>query len=69
MNIYVQNLEWMENYNAPPAVVPKPSVLITKKFLPEAVAFLKQHADVDYEATDDGLTREALIQRLRNTGG
>jgi glyoxylate reductase len=43
--------------------VPKPSVLITKKFLPEAVEFLKQHADVDYEETDDGLTREVLIQR------
>jgi lactate dehydrogenase-like 2-hydroxyacid dehydrogenase len=45
--------------------VPRPKVLITKKFLPDAVELLKQHTDVDYEATDQGLSSAELIQRAQ----
>src|SRR5579864_4909887 len=40
-------------------------VLVTKRIFPGAIALLEQHADVDYEATDDGLTSPALIARAR----
>lgn len=43
----------------------KPSVLVTKRVYPEAVELLRQHCEVDYEATDDGLTAEELAERLR----
>jgi lactate dehydrogenase-like 2-hydroxyacid dehydrogenase len=43
----------------------KPHVLVTKRIYPEAVDFLRQHADVDYVGTDEGLTPEALIERAR----
>ena len=32
---------------------------------PEAIDYLKQHADVDYVSTDDGLSTDELIQRAR----
>ena len=38
-------------------------VLVTKWIFPEAIAVLEQHADVDYEATHEGLTSPALIAR------
>jgi lactate dehydrogenase-like 2-hydroxyacid dehydrogenase len=40
-------------------------VLVTKRIFPEAIALLQQHADVDYEAMDEGLTSPALIARAR----
>jgi D-3-phosphoglycerate dehydrogenase len=46
-----------------PAV--KPPVLITKRVYPEAVELLRERCEVDYEATDDGLTAEQLAERLR----
>jgi lactate dehydrogenase-like 2-hydroxyacid dehydrogenase len=39
--------------------------LITKRLFPETVAFLEQHAEVDYEPTADGLTSPELIARAR----
>jgi lactate dehydrogenase-like 2-hydroxyacid dehydrogenase len=42
-----------------------PCVLVTKRVYPEAIEFLKQHADVDYVSTDDGLSTEELIDRAR----
>jgi gluconate 2-dehydrogenase len=41
------------------------AILVTKRMFPETVAFLQQHAEVDYEATDDGLTSAELIARSR----
>jgi lactate dehydrogenase-like 2-hydroxyacid dehydrogenase len=41
----------------------RPTVLITKRLFPETVAFLQQHAEVDYESTADGLTSPELIAR------
>jgi lactate dehydrogenase-like 2-hydroxyacid dehydrogenase len=43
----------------------KPPVLITKRIYPEAIEYLKQHAEVDYAASDDGLTAEELLARVR----
>jgi lactate dehydrogenase-like 2-hydroxyacid dehydrogenase len=42
-----------------------PSVLVTKRIYKEAVDLLRQHADVDYVATDDGLSPSELIARAR----
>jgi lactate dehydrogenase-like 2-hydroxyacid dehydrogenase len=41
------------------------SVLVTKRIYPEAVEFIRQHADVDYVSTDDGLTADELIGRAK----
>ena len=43
----------------------RPTILVTKRLFPETVAFLQQHAEVDYEATADGLTSAELIARAR----
>jgi len=43
----------------------RPTILITKRLFPETVAFLEQHADVDYESSIDGLTSADLIARAR----
>jgi lactate dehydrogenase-like 2-hydroxyacid dehydrogenase len=43
----------------------KPPVLVTKRIYPEAIEYLKQHAEVDYAASDDGLTAEELLARVR----
>ena len=42
-----------------------PTILITKRLFPETVAFLEQHADVDYESSLDGLTSSELVARAR----
>jgi lactate dehydrogenase-like 2-hydroxyacid dehydrogenase len=43
----------------------KPRVLVTKRIYPEAIEYLEQHCEVDYEGTDRGLTAEELAQRIR----
>ena len=43
----------------------KPPVLVTKRIYPEAIEYLKQHAEVDYAASDDGLSPEELLDRIR----
>ena len=43
----------------------RPTILITKRLFPETVAFLEQHAEVDYVPTVDGLTSAELIARAR----
>ena len=43
----------------------KPAVLVTKRIYPEAIAYLKQHAEVDYADSDDGLTAAELAERIR----
>jgi len=42
-----------------------PSVLVTKRIYTEAIDLLRQHADVDYVSTDDGLSPSELILRAR----
>src|ERR1700693_1174490 len=46
-------------------VAMKPSVLVTKRIFPEAIEYLKEHCEVDYEETDDGLPSDQLLPRLR----
>jgi lactate dehydrogenase-like 2-hydroxyacid dehydrogenase len=41
------------------------SVLVTKRVYKEAIDFLRQHADVDYVSTDEGLLPSELILRAR----
>lgn len=43
----------------------RPSVLVTKRIYPEAIEFLKQHAEVDYNSSDDALSDSELIERAR----
>ncbi len=43
----------------------KPAVLVTKRIFPEAIEYLKEHCEVDYEETDDGLPSDQLLPRLR----
>jgi lactate dehydrogenase-like 2-hydroxyacid dehydrogenase len=43
----------------------KNHVLVTKRIYPEAVELLKQHAEVDYVDSDDGLSAEELAHRIK----
>jgi lactate dehydrogenase-like 2-hydroxyacid dehydrogenase len=43
----------------------KPAVLVTKRIFPEAIAYLKEHSELDYEETDDGMSAPELARRIR----
>jgi lactate dehydrogenase-like 2-hydroxyacid dehydrogenase len=43
----------------------KPVALVTKRIYPEAIAYLCERVEVDYENSDEGLTPEALRERVR----
>ncbi|HWQ56617.1 MAG TPA: D-glycerate dehydrogenase [Bryobacteraceae bacterium] len=43
----------------------KSPVLVTKRIYPEAIEFLRAHAEVDYADSDDGLTAAELAARIR----
>jgi lactate dehydrogenase-like 2-hydroxyacid dehydrogenase len=47
----------------------KPRVLVTRRVYPEAVEYLRQHCEVDYEGTDDGLSASRLLERARGVQG
>ena len=47
----------------------KPHVLVTKRIYPQAVNYLKQHAEVDYAESDDGLSAGELLARARGKQG
>jgi lactate dehydrogenase-like 2-hydroxyacid dehydrogenase len=40
-------------------------VLVTKRIYPEAVDYLRQHAEVEYVDSDDGMPADELARRLR----
>jgi lactate dehydrogenase-like 2-hydroxyacid dehydrogenase len=40
-------------------------LLVTRRMYPEAIEFLQQHCEVDYNATDDILSTAALVERAR----
>ena len=42
-----------------------PSVLVTRRIYPEAIDFLRQHAEVDYNSTDDILSPAELLARAK----
>ncbi|MGO4884652.1 MAG: 2-hydroxyacid dehydrogenase [Bryobacteraceae bacterium] len=43
----------------------KPAILVTKRIFPEAIAYLKEHAEVDYAESDDGMSAAELAARIR----
>src|SRR5260370_12194532 len=43
----------------------KPRILVTKRLYPEAIEYLEQHGEVDYECSDKGLTAEELRERVK----
>ncbi len=43
----------------------KPPILVTKRVYQEAVDYLSQHCDVDYQGSDQGLSPEQLLQRAQ----
>ncbi len=43
----------------------KPAILITKRIYPEAVDFLREHGELEYFDSDDGLSAPELAQRIR----
>jgi lactate dehydrogenase-like 2-hydroxyacid dehydrogenase len=43
----------------------KPAILVTKRIYPEAIEYLKEHAEVDYANSDDGLPADELLVRIR----
>ncbi len=43
----------------------RPSVLVTRRIYPEAIDFLKQHAEVDYNSTDEILSPTELLARAK----
>jgi gluconate 2-dehydrogenase len=43
----------------------RPSVLVTRRVYPEAIEFLKQHADVEYLSSDEVLSTTELLDRAR----
>ena len=47
----------------------KPALLVTKRIYPEAIRLLREHCDVDYAESDDGLTAIELDQRVRGMRG
>jgi lactate dehydrogenase-like 2-hydroxyacid dehydrogenase len=47
----------------------KPSVLVTKRIYPEAIESLMEYCEVDYEATDEGLSPVELSKRVRGKKG
>jgi len=47
----------------------KPQVLVTKRIYPQAIAYLKEHAEVDYAESDDGMNAEELARRILGKQG
>jgi len=43
----------------------QPRVLVTKRIYPEAIEYLREHCEVDYADSDDGLAADELKQRMR----
>jgi len=42
---------------------------VTKRIYPEAIAYLKEHAEVDYAESDDGLSADELLARSHGKRG
>jgi lactate dehydrogenase-like 2-hydroxyacid dehydrogenase len=47
----------------------KPHILVTKRIYPEAIAYLREHTEVDYAESDDGLNADELLARSRGKQG
>jgi glyoxylate reductase len=47
----------------------KSVILVTKRIYPEAIEYLRQRAEVDYEESDDGLSASQLAARISGKQG
>ena len=47
----------------------KPSILVARAVFPEVIARLQQHFDVEQNASDEPLSREQLLARLKGKAG
>lgn len=47
----------------------KPKVLITRKILPEALDYLKEHTDYEIGAINRNITKEEIIKKIKNKEG
>lgn len=47
----------------------KPKVLVTRKILPEAMKYLKEHTECETGATDRNLTKEEIIEKIQDKEG
>ena len=47
----------------------KPKVLITRKILPEALDYLKEYIDYEIGSLERGLTKEEIIQKIKDKEG
>lgn len=47
----------------------KPKVLITRKILPEALEYLKEHTDYETSAANRNLTKEEIIKKIKDKEG
>src|SRR5690348_15359238 len=47
----------------------KSHILVTKRIYPEAIEFLKEHGEVDYVDSDDGLAADELRRRVQGKQG
>ncbi len=45
------------------------NVLVTHKLLPEAMAYLQSHADLELCPEKDALTKQDIIQKIRDKDG
>ncbi len=55
----------MQRQYATIAAKMRPHVLVTKRVFPEAIEYLKSHAEVEYVNSDDGLPAAELLSRSR----
>ncbi|UCC39938.1 MAG: D-glycerate dehydrogenase [Candidatus Aminicenantes bacterium] len=47
----------------------KPKVLITRKILPEALDYLKEHIDYEIGSSERALTKEEIIEKIKDKEG
>jgi D-3-phosphoglycerate dehydrogenase len=45
--------------------MPSPHILVTKRIYPEAIEYLKQHGQIDYAESDDGMPAEEFLRRAK----
>ncbi len=47
----------------------KPKVLVSKRVYPQAIEYLRPHADVEYNDAEEGYAAEVLLEKLRGKQG
>ncbi|MFQ6082816.1 MAG: 2-hydroxyacid dehydrogenase [Candidatus Aminicenantia bacterium] len=47
----------------------KPKVLLTRKFIPQAIDYLKEHTNLEIGASDRNLTKQEIIEKIKDKEG